>query len=152
MPDLRQLIGPPMPSGKGGGLRSFYTNLRNNLHGTFNPTADMESPNLHRDAMRSATNSLSQFMEPEIAASVMDIPGFANETIAGALAPTLAKPKPFFSKQGFDWGDIEQNRQGQNLAMVDQQGQPPPLSRLLQMLSPGMGPLNNAVRMTRGRR
>lgn len=153
MPDLSSLISPPVNplTNKSKGPRAFYTALRNNLHGTFNPTADMESPNIHREAMRSMTNKLSDYMEPEVAASVMDIPGFINEGIAGALTPTLAKPTPFFSKQGFDWADIAQNREGQNLAIQDQENRTPPISRMLSMLSPPMMVANEAAKFGRRR-
>ena len=156
MPSPMDLISPPMnpllnKGGKGGGLRSFYTALRNNLHGTFNPSAEMESPNIHREAMRHYTNQLSDYMEPETAASIMDIPGFANETVAGMLSPTLAKPTPFFSKQGFDWADIAQNREGQNQAIQDQEGRTPPISRLLSMLSPPLMLSNAAAQFGRRR-
>lgn len=136
--------------------RSFYTSLRNNLHRGMNPTADQDHPDLHRHEMRHFTNELSNYMEPEVAASIMDIPGFANETIAGLLTPTLPRPTPFFSKQGFDWSDIAQNREGQNLAIQDQENRPMPFGRqvttmLGSMLAPPLALANSTARFGRRR-
>lgn len=82
----------------------------------------------HREISRTLTQALNRSgLPPGVASGVAELGGYGNEGVTGALQAILgvadmAKGRPvthsFFSPAGWDWADVEENREGQQEALA----------------------------------
>jgi hypothetical protein len=78
---------------------------------------------LHTAVSRDLTSGLGRILPPTIASNVSDLAGLGNETLSGVLQKLISRP--FQSAQGFDWGDVQSNRTGQDQGIRELENNPP---------------------------